>query len=542
MIALLLQGISIKLFSQENNLGQISGSFQLDGQFYQKDSLIGAPAVPEKIGVIAYTQLFYTRGNFEAGLRYESYLTPLQGYDPRFKGSGFGNRYVKYTVKELEITAGNFYEQYGSGLILRTYNDWGLGYDNAFDGVKIRYNPYKGLVLKGLVGNQRNFWDKGNGIVRGFDGEIYINDLHEKLSNLKTRVIAGGSFVSKFQRDQDPIYKLPENVGSYSGRLDITYGKINIFTEYANKINDPSAINGYIYKPGNALLIKTSYSQKGLGISLGAKRIDNMSFRSDRTATGNSLNINYLPALTRQHVYNLASVYPYGTQEKGEIGFQGTMIYALKKNTKLGGKYGTGITINYSRANAIDKSQIHDTIPIGTKGTLGYNSNFFKMGKKVYFEDFNIEISRKINRNLTAIVTYVNIAYDIETVQGHIGAPKVYSQVFITDVSYRLKSTTTIRGELQHLRTHQDKGDWAMAMFEYTTKKWFAAITDMYNYGNEDKNLQIHYYTASIGFFKNTNRFMLSYGKQREGIMCVGGVCRTVPASNGLTLTITSSF
>ena len=35
---------------------------------------------------------------------------------------------------------------------------------------------------------------------------------------------------------------------------------------------------------------------------------------------------------------------------------------------------------------------------------------------------------------------------------------------------------------------------------------------------------------------------MLSYGKQREGIICVGGVCRQVPAANGFSVTITSSF
>ncbi|HPU24227.1 MAG TPA: DUF6029 family protein [Candidatus Kapabacteria bacterium] len=34
----------------------------------------------------------------------------------------------------------------------------------------------------------------------------------------------------------------------------------------------------------------------------------------------------------------------------------------------------------------------------------------------------------------------------------------------------------------------------------------------------------------------------LTYGKQNQGIICVGGVCRTVPASNGLYLSISSSF
>jgi len=34
----------------------------------------------------------------------------------------------------------------------------------------------------------------------------------------------------------------------------------------------------------------------------------------------------------------------------------------------------------------------------------------------------------------------------------------------------------------------------------------------------------------------------VNYGRQRAGIFCVGGVCRQVPAANGLTLSVTSTF
>jgi hypothetical protein len=35
---------------------------------------------------------------------------------------------------------------------------------------------------------------------------------------------------------------------------------------------------------------------------------------------------------------------------------------------------------------------------------------------------------------------------------------------------------------------------------------------------------------------------MLGYGKRRAGIFCIGGVCRAVPASNGIEINITSTF
>ena len=44
-------------------------------------------------------------------------------------------RYATYSIDNLEITAGNYYDQLGSGLIFRSYEEKGLGIDNAMDGV-----------------------------------------------------------------------------------------------------------------------------------------------------------------------------------------------------------------------------------------------------------------------------------------------------------------------------------------------------------------------------------------------------------------------
>ena len=69
---------------------------------------------------------------------------------------------------------------------------------------------------------------------------------------------------------------------------------------------------------------------------------------------------------------------------------------------------------------------------------------------------------------------------------------------------------------------------------------WFFDVYDLYNYGNIDE--KVHYLNFATVYVKGSNRFQLSYGKQREGIMCVGGVCRQVPAANGIAISITSSF
>ena len=88
-----------------------------------------------------------------------------------------------------------------------------------------------------------------------------------------------------------------------------------------------------IYKPGEALFVNASYSQKGLGVLISAKRVDNMSFRADRTANLANLSINYLPDITKNHTYSLAAMYPYATQLNGESGVNTEITKKFEKNS-----------------------------------------------------------------------------------------------------------------------------------------------------------------------------------------------------------------
>ncbi len=524
------------LFAQQNNQGELHGNFQLDAQYYNIDSLIGAPVVKEKILTNGFMNIRYTKGNFSSGIRYESYLNVMQGFDPRYKGSGIPFRFASYKNDQLEATVGNFYEQFGGGLILRAYEERGLGYDNAFDGIRVRFQPKKGIYFKGLIARQRTFFSLSPGIIRAFDAEVNLAELLNNPDS-KTTIIFGGSAVSRFQRDEDPIYNLPENVAAFAGRMNLSRGKFNLQAEYGYKYNDPNATNKMIYHPGQALSVTTTFSGKGFGLLLAAKRLDNFDFRSDRTAAGIGANINFLPALTRQHTYNLpATIYPYATQPNGEMGFQAELSYRLKKGSNLGGKYGTDITLNFSGTNGIVKNAT-------SNDTLGYTSPFFKASKQMFFRDFHIEIHRKLNAKWKATIMYLNWVYNKDVVQGLTGFGTIFANMGVLDVAYKLNPRNTIRVETQTLISKQDMGSWAMGLIEYTfAPNWFVAVLDQYNYGNPDPIKQIHYFTVNTGYTNNGNRIMLQYGRQRAGIFCVGGVCRSVPASNGFSISITSSF
>ncbi len=523
-------------------ISQIHGNFQVDGQYYIEDTSIGAPIVKEKVLSNGFNNLIFTRGNFSAGLRYESYQNVMQGFDPRYKGQGVPYRFARYKVNNMDVTLGNFYEQFGSGLIFRSYEARGLLFDNAMDGFRLIYNPYKGVTLKGIIGKQRTFFSLSPGIIRAADGEVNINELFDSLANKKTKVILGGSFVSNFQADQDPLLVLPENVSCFGGRMNIMRGGFNFFTEYAYKINDPSLTNNNSYKDGQGLFVSTSFATEGLSLMLSGKYIDNMSFRSDRSASLTAAMINFLPALSKPHTYLMMAFYPYATQPNGEVSFAGELQYKFKKGSFLGGEHGMEMTLNYSLSYGTDTTLLD---PVKDTRKFYYSVNPMNVGDK-YFEDLNLEVMKKLSKKVKMTLMGSLQFYNDNIIRhsnAAAGYDNIYSTIILADVNYKYKAGSAIRFEVQDLRTKQDKQSWASAMIEWTpSSHWFAAILDQYNYANENTAKRYHYFLGSLGYIQNETRITLSYGKQRAGIFCVGGVCRNVPASNGFSITISSSF
>ena len=558
LLSLIILFSSIICFSQDNS-GEFHGDFDLNMQSYQEDLKIGAEAADEIILNNAYLNINYTRGKFAVGIRYESYLNALADYDPEFKGNGIPYRYATYSIDGLEITAGNYYEQLGSGLIFRSYEEKGLGIDNAMDGVRLKYRPFQGMNLKTFIGKSRTHFTYADGIFRVVDGEININDLFN--CKTKTKAILGGSFVSRYQERNNLIFKIPQNVSAYAGRLNLIHGRWNYYGEYAYKINDPAnalsekAMN---YANGNTFTQNIAFSKKGFGVVAEMHRTDNMTFKSDRDKDGKAYLINYIPTLSKPHAKSLLALYPCATQADGEFGMQLDIFYKIKKGSLLGGKYGTRFNFNYSRINGLN----------GGKSFLNDNTEHSPMlisvkKEELYFQDINLEINKKINKKIRANFIVANQTYNKDFLEGHV--PGDYgvlsSTILVADVSYKIKKRHSIRVELQTLKSNQlekysdhggiyengmeepAEGDWSMGLIEYTiSPHWFLTIQDMYNWGNEKIEKQLHYINIDAGFNKGANRFSIGYGKKREGIFCIGGVCKFVPSSNGFNINISSSF
>jgi hypothetical protein len=536
----------------EEDTGRISGNVQILWQSYAEDSLIGAVVPPEKTGYNAYANLLYQRGNFSAGMRYESYLNAVIGFPGRFKGTGLGYRYARYTDRDagVDVTIGNFFEQFGSGIVLRSYEARALGIDNALDGFRLILTPVRGVQVKALYGRMRLDFDSrlinSPNLIRAIDGELDLNELVPRWSDKDLRVKLGASFVSRYQPGgtiikDTLVLQLPQNVGAWSYRLGLQRGGWMGDLEYCGKINDPSADNGYTYRGGEALLASLGYSTRGLGISLNAKTVDNMSFRADRDLLLFDVPVSFIPAITQQHTYNLAAtLYPYATVISGESSASAEVFYQIPKDTRLGGHYGTKIAIGYAAANALDTTRLS-----GREGLIdGYTRNSWGFGRTKFVRDLNVSIERKLNKNWKLKYTYFNFQFNtLATPVTTTYKGIVYADIHVLETQVKTARRQSLRTELQALFTEEDKGDWATVLAEYTwSPHWFASVIDQYNFGNPDPDLRVHYLFGTVGYINGAHRLSLGYGKRREGIFCIGGVCRAVPASNGFEVSFSTRF
>lgn len=528
----------------------VSGSIQSDVIIPQEDEAIGTDKYSEWALTNTYADIMGRSNHLDAGLRFEFTKHPLPGYatDPEqgFKGYGVPHFYLKTHFDNWDLTLGTFYEQFGSGFILRTYEERSLGIDNSLLGGRLVVRPVKGVQVKALAGKQRNYWKWNDAWVTGGDLELSVDQWFKKMQENNAYLTLAGSWVNKYQSTKDEEintpygpYKLnlPSNVNAFDVRANLQAGDFSVLAEYAWKTDDPSydRLYPYIYRKGTVAMLSTSYSRNGLSLLLQAKRSDNMTFRSDRNVKGLSSNLNNLPAFTQEQTYALAALYPYATQPNGEWAYQAEFGYRFKRNTFLGGKYGTNLKVNFSHVHSIDRN-LH-TVDGYSEGTSGYGSAFWKWGDATYYQDLNVHIDKKFSRSFTLNLMYMNQFYNKSVVEGEGGM--VHSDIFVADAKYRFNNKVTLRGEAQYLNTDDDEGDWLFGLLELSVlPHWMITVSDMYNSGVS----KLHYYQGLVTFNAGAHRLQIGYGRTRAGYNCSGGVCRMVPASKGVTLSYNYNF
>jgi hypothetical protein len=538
MIGLLIGMGSTSLCAQEeSDKLRLSGSIQSDMLLAQKDSTTGAEATDGRFLTNTYVDLKLSSRYVEAGARLEYLKHPLPGFENDFKGWGVPYAYLKGRYKNAELTLGSFYEQFGSGFILRSYEERSLGIDNSLQGARLNYRPWAGVAVKVLTGRQRRYWSHNKSWMTGADVEWNIDELFKSLQQHNTYITLGASYLNKHERDEvimvDPTHRLrlPLNVNAFDVRLRVQHRAFNVLAEMAIKSQDPSHDNGYIYRNGYVAMLSGSYSKRGMSLLLQAKRSTNMGFRSRRGMEGISSFVNHLPPFTMEHTYTLAALYPYATRPDGEWAYQAAAAYTFPKGSMIGGKYGTTAKVNFSHVHSVRKNGA------GEIGTDGYGSPFWAWGDDTYYQDIDFQVEKRIAKDTKLNLMYMYQRYNQTLLEGHGGM--LNSHIFVADVKQKLAPNTTLRVEGQYLASKDGDKDWLFGLAELSlAPHWMFTLSDLYNVGNT----RVHYYQGYVTYSGGAHRLQLGYGRTRAGFNCSGGVCRYIPATKGLTLSYNYNF
>ncbi len=519
---------------KERPKGYLTGSFETNSIYYVDDAKTNAIVPDDRFGSNNYLKLDYYRGRFSAGVQAEAYLPVLQGYPAELKRFGLSNFYASWTDECFSVTAGTFYDQFGSGLLFRSFADRTLGINSALMGARFTYNYKNILGVKLIWGLPRLGMEFSDTQARGGDITFSISNL---AGWTNTSLSVEGSVLNRYESISASLQEegaRPTSTG-FSGRVNFEHKGFIFKGEYIDAGERHYANTAYdgkndpridLIKNGNAQLVEVGYSGYGLGVNISARRLEYMDQPITYRNTSSANTMNYIPALCAQYSYLLTNLNPYIVQPStfygsyinpGEIGGQIDVYYNFRRGTLLGGKRGMKVGVNYSTYYSL-------------RGERTAKAD------KLLWQNLNVTLEKQFTRKFKLQLLYAFQEYN----PSHgVSRATWISNIFVADMLYKFTPKFSTRLELQYLTSFEDKRDWVAALLEVNfAPAWSIYVSDMYNHGWT----KTHYYNAGVSFTKSRTRIQLSYGRNRAGMICSGGVCRNIPAYTGANLSITTSF
>ena len=535
VIALLLTGSAVAFCGGKKeswSKGYLLKSFESTTNWYQKDAKSSATVPEGGSGSNNYLKLDYYNNTFSAGIQMELYSPVLVGYPSYLDKGAMTNYYINWSGESLSATAGTFYEQFGSGLLFRSWEDRALGLNNALTGGRVAYKFKDILAAKALWGMPRYG-------MKFSKTQVYGGDLSFALSNLinldKTYLALEASVLNRYEELSKYMIldECKPNTLGWSARVNMESAgfffraeHVDAGTKYLYDTGYYGEGQMYHRKKGNAQLVETGYNHRGLGVNLNLRRLEWMANKVVNEGSSSINMLNYVPALCTQYTYMLTTLHPYGARtgdlmtgfvNSGEIGGQLDVFYNFRRGTTLGGKRGMKVHGNFSTYYTIAE-----------EGTL-------KTGN-LLFKDMSVDIEKQWSRKFKSTVLWSMQEYSPKY-----GANKTtyLSNIFVADLLYKYTDTFSTRLELQYLITHEDQKDWMAALLEASfAPHWSIYVSDMYNHGSS----KVHYYNGGVSYVRSRTRLAVGYGRYKSGYICSGGVCRPIPAYTGANFSITTTF
>ena len=544
--------------SKDSDKGQFSGNLLMTYQKYVRDDSIGANTKVYKENLAsadAWLFMQYRIKGYSFILRYDAFNnSPLLDPQDAYTNHGIGFWQINKSVDKLDITMGSFYDQFGTGILFRAYEQRQIGIDYAIQGMRLKYNINDKWAVKGFAGNQKgnikNRFGFANQVISGLNIEGNL-DLGKDSKYGALQV--GASAVNR-TLDRETMDRLVGTINTYDladrfypkynvygGNAYFTYTKDNFSWTVEGNVKSKEAImddNSKFYlRSGNVLYTSMSWGKGGwnlgkqkasVGLNVQARHVDNFSFRT--APTENLLNglVSYLPSMTRQNTYRLLSRYNAPGQAMGEDGIQGEIEFKPRK--------GTQIFFNGSYVQTL-----------ASNGKLNTTTGV-KEAEKLFSENY-IEVVQKIGKHDKLKLGVQRIVYNQTRYESEPEYVPVKTFTPFGEWLHTMNQGKSLRVEWQYLNTKNDQGSFANLMIEmFVNKNLSIAVADMVNVVPHRYERMIiadkvlHYPTFFIGYTEKNTVFTLAFLKQQQGVNCSGGICREEPAFSGVRFTVSSNF
>lgn len=541
------------------NTPRITGSLQSNANFFVADSAIGAVGTPQydyqKFGAESWLTLNYSNWGFDVGVRFDLFnnsnlLNPLGSYTDQ----GIGRWYVKKKIDKLELAGGYLYDQIGSGIIFRAYEERALMIDQALYGVKADWHFSENWKVKAFTGKMKRQFSSYGTVLRGAALEGFI-----KPDSTKNFSLAPGIGVVGRTYDKETVNQIVNTIATYAQRDSIgaqyntyaatiyntmTAGPVTWYIEAAGKTNDVltnpfvTQTNGtqgkLVNTPGYTIYSSVAFAAKGLGATLEVKRTKDFSFRNTPFLPGIQSPINFLPPMARQNTFRLPARFSPATQELGEQAIQLDLRYKVKKSLSVG--------LNISDIQLLDGTELYREI--APEVTYKYKRKWQLLGG-IQLLHYNINVYQSKTDKP-----------DTEDPIGFLGGGDENYVDALTPYAewlYKFTPRKSLRLEAQYLLSDDEFGSWINFGAEFGwAPHWLIYGSTMYKIPHKagESNLSpektrfdgIYYPSLGVVYTHKANRISLAYVKQVEGINCAGGICRYEPTFHGVRLNLNSTF
>jgi hypothetical protein len=457
-----------------------------------------------------WLNLDFRKSIFSAGIR----LDVFQPNDPNPSISRGKDRYADISFKYfgvklgnaregLNITVGNFYELFGRGMVLKSYEDRNIRIDNNLLGVKVE-GSYAKFKLTALTGMAENMSAERNDILHAADLE------YRGFKPIKM----GASFASNQPKGDEARTHLA------AVRIEPSIWNFDFYGEYGIKQNEDikeNIFNGDESLAGKAFYGSMNFYLTSFSFSGEYKFYDNYSF----TSSDGTIAYNTPPALRSDYSYMLLNRHPSALNPNNEKGFQVEASYSLSEHTNF--------TANYAETKTLSSRSLYQRIR-----KIQTNSSSF-LPIQTQLKQFFGQAQHKWTESLTTIAAF---GYS-EELSGNTKSitPILENRIYLDDInSFKI----VLEHQLTNNRTTSEQYYDSVLLLEYlrSPKLSIALVTEMETREPEEGRIVRKIYSfVQVGYkFGQHMDVSILVGSRQAGNICIGGVCRFEPEFSGVEL------